>query len=979
MPRQFNSRSPAIEFLEHRLPLAAELLLDYNTTEIPFHFGPSAKLENDVFFVANNDSTQSIELWKVDATAVDATPVATIESDFGRRLRVLRMVALQDQLLLLATQGDPPDVYLYVSDGSSAGTVELLKLPFGGGVDIDAIRVVDGNVYFTAYPWHGSPTLMVTDGTVEGTRVLGHPKGPPDNVAVTPSGKFFAAGGSRTSRQDGQFVQYATQLWYYDDQEQVARMVAEIESPHRDDYADPNHLTTVGDNAFFTAETRLGRELWFSDSTSPGTYLVRDLRVGALSSNPSALTSVGEQLFFLADDGRGITLWRATSGGDYVEVDFVGAPFNLVPDQLLLASDDLYVLQQSDDGVEVLAYSTITKEIDRLGTVSGREPRLEQTRLGPAVVTTDQHEDHFSLIRNDAIIAFEGMDYGGFLAGNDTIAYLASRRGSLTDIVLTSGSTESNQVVGTFALTSSSASLVGDSLVFSGRHNGRYGLWSVGPSGLVEILTPEPTNGSSTYHHVDVVDDKAIISVESGFHAFPMYTTWLSDTYVADAREATKLVSQPFLWGNHGGWPDRPRLHQVGVDYYFAAQSANYEEEIWKTDLTPEGTERSSFAALAELDPAVAKDDLFGFYPTRATPLDSDHFLEFQGRYTPVVNTSHGRYFIYRRFQQGGRKDELYRLGSDGEQDPQLVWETGLLPSFHSFEVSQIAGGEQQSRGLLEHDGVLYFLSSDPDHGLEIWRSDGTQMGTRRLVDLNPGPASSAARLVGLTADRLFVTATTPDHGEELWSITADGDARVYDLRIGEESSDARKLAILEDVVYVSADDGIHGREVWAIQKDGSAKLYDIHAGASSSDPWFTLYDSRITAALSNAAYFSADDGIHGRELWAATSELVRLEQDIRVGPIGSFPIILAQLSDAILFQANDGVHGRELWSITADEPIRGDANGDGKASFADFLILSANYGRFTTNGAASGDFDNNGTVDYGDFLELVSAFARPN
>ena len=49
---------------------------------------------------------------------------------------------------------------------------------------------------------------------------------------------------------------------------------------------------------------------------------------------------------------------------------------------------------------------------------------------------------------------------------------------------------------------------------------------------------------------------------------------------------------------------------------------------------------------------------------------------------------------------------------------------------------------------------------------------------------------------------------------------------------------------------------------------------------------------------------------------------------------------------------------------------LAGDADGNGKVEFADFLILSTNFGKQDAE-RADGDFDGNGIVDFSDFLAL--------
>lgn len=56
----------------------------------------------------------------------------------------------------------------------------------------------------------------------------------------------------------------------------------------------------------------------------------------------------------------------------------------------------------------------------------------------------------------------------------------------------------------------------------------------------------------------------------------------------------------------------------------------------------------------------------------------------------------------------------------------------------------------------------------------------------------------------------------------------------------------------------------------------------------------------------------------------------------------------------------------------------RGDANLDGKVDFADFLVLSANFGK-SEKAWSDGDFDGSGSIDFTDFLTLSASFGFDN
>ena len=62
---------------------------------------------------------------------------------------------------------------------------------------------------------------------------------------------------------------------------------------------------------------------------------------------------------------------------------------------------------------------------------------------------------------------------------------------------------------------------------------------------------------------------------------------------------------------------------------------------------------------------------------------------------------------------------------------------------------------------------------------------------------------------------------------------------------------------------------------------------------------------------------------------------------------------------------------------VDPPEQLPADANSDGQVNFADFLILSQNYGKAADATFAEGDFDEDGKIDFADFLLLTEHFGR--
>lgn len=209
----------------------------------------------------------------------------------------------------------------------------------------------------------------------------------------------------------------------------------------------------------------------------------------------------------------------------------------------------------------------------------------------------------------------------------------------------------------------------------------------------------------------------------------------------------------------------------------------------------------------------------------------------------------------------------------------------------------------------------LYFSAADTSAGIELWKSDGTEAGTVRVKDLAPGLASSVptsfaalgGRVVFSALDnntrrlwisdgtdagttllgaadvgteivtdgaRVFFAASRVGSGIELWTSdgTPAGTREVADLN-PTGNSDPANLFVVAGRVHFAANDGVRGREPWS--SDGSAAgtslVADLRSGVVGSMPaGFPAGNRAFLASLGGRAYFGADDGVHGYEIWRA-------------------------------------------------------------------------------------------------------------
>ena len=802
------------------------------------------------FFSATNGQ-QGLELWRTDGTTAGTVLLKDILPGAGSS-RPAHFAEFSGYVFFSADDGDKGNE-LWRTDGTPEGTLRLSDLYLGAGDgNPRAFTELEGKLYFTGVGNGGTRQLWRSTGALYGTERLGA------NVTVSTS-------------------------------------------------ATPRELVRLGRYLLFAGDDGGGgNELWRTDGTAAGTVRVKDIRPGAESSDPVQLTVMGGAVYFVANDGTsGRELWRTdgTAAGTQPVGELIAGNNTVeTPDALEATSSRLYFRLKDGTGTPSALYVTdgsaagTQRLVDFKGSLGGRGP-LELKAQGDTLFFTG----------SQTIPVNFGIEVW---TSNGTVA--GTRR--LGNNLLPDSTTA--PVPGSFTP-------FGDTMYFTAIAPGtgldpdpavptlwqsRGDVASTRPVG--SDLVPAPTRGASPVPFVPWNGDLYFTS----FEPYTASQLWRTRGSAATTESLATIV--PRIELQFSATQGITSLTPLGDALYFASLakvSSGY--QLWKT--------RGSAATSAEVTSKVSLA-LYD-YPNPIELTAFNGALYFAGR-----DASHGV--------------ELWK--SDGT-DAGTVLVKDLVP------------GSQDSipLRLTPFNGALYFIAQDADGGRGLWKTDGTEAGTVQVADIRDvGGRSAVVSLAGALQGALYFVASAADTGSELWKTDGTSVSRVTDLAPGVQDSGPDHFVRLGDTFYFTATDGSSGVELWKTDGTpaGTSRVRDINPGPGSSLP-------AALTAMGGTLYFTATDGTTGPELWKTdgTSAGTSRVKDILPGPRGG---VLAESlyaltpENLLLFSANDGVHGTELWRSDGTEagtfllhdiaPWQLGSDPSGFTLYGDSIFFSASDGR---------------------------------
>lgn len=276
----------------------------------------------------------------------------------------------------------------------------------------------------------------------------------------------------------------------------------------------------------------------------------------------------------------------------------------------------------------------------------------------------------------------------------------------------------------------------------------------------------------------------------------------------------------------------------------------------------------------------------------------------------------------------------------------------------HGYGQEMLAGGYQATSIVSTGDWATMVVQNvGGSVKEELWRTDGTPAGTRKLMEYSGVPGH-----VYRLGDRvLFRSYAQGSVGQVLWHTDVNGNgASPVTLDSGERVTPTSGLVEYRGQLFFVADrlDRKAGRSLYAYDGEVAREIHRIYRGtgrvklkllgdrlyiersgySADTRPEVTLYQSDGTSAGTHGvaavgagdkvtytallgvgeglfAVASIEDDDRGEELWRVDEHgVARIVRDINAGPKSSRVRLLGELAGNVYFLADDGTHGLELW-----------------------------------------------------------------
>lgn len=599
-----------------------------------------------------------------------------------------------------------------------------------------------------------------------------------------------------------------------------------------------------GNRMFFAADDSVhGSELWCSDGSSQGTFMVCDVSPGKSPSSPYKLCPVGSTLYFAANDGlHGQELWATdgTEAGTQMVAD-------LTPG---IANTNLWSFAPFKNQLLFCA------EVPGYGEeVFIANNRSESPRLLKDIVRGPQNSGPHNIVPVGDYFVFT-CDDG--IHGEELWISDGSESGTrlATDIA-----------VPVEALSSNPKALAadGDRLFFSALdlEQGREPWISDGTEAGTIILCdiyPGKT-GSDPGPFIKCGKDIFFPATSPKYgrelwksQGSPSTTSQVSDIRIGpDGASINNLV-------------------EVNGSLFFTADDGFHGQGLWSL-------KASTDVPVLVLDFKTSNEDMS----------ITDIFSFWNNLYLYIRDVSDD-VILYRFSEENASLTLLPKKASNIREFIRgyaSVQDSPVMDESIIYFIRPPAEGRFSYTVLPTEQHTIFFSSHTPENGVELWKTDRTVKGTTLVRDIYPGPPSSGPEKITSLDNTVYFIAEYPGEGRVLF-YSEGTESSTTPVMINQESFIWPPLLTstftpFEDCIFVVTTlpprAGISGAHLLKLQDMGITNRYAFFMGLPSEpEKW-----PRDLTATEAGLFFVYQDDKFGTELWItdATLENTRMVKDI--------------------------------------------------------------------------------------------------
>jgi ELWxxDGT repeat protein len=534
------------------------------------------------------------------------------------------------------------------------------------------------------------------------------------------------------------------------------------------DILNGNSSAAIGNILIFDgSDNTNGTELWRSDGTLAGTVLIKDIDPTVfsypISSNPNGLFNLNGIVYFQASIyPNSFSLWKTdgTLAGTVKVKDFPTG-FKIEYGKIVDALNKFYFVLFNDstksrdlwvsDGSEPNTY--LVKQMSANNSFYSYSfqycngylyfsSEVTNATNNNALWKTDGTVSGTTLVYNDVVSNDDR--YQDLTCSNNKLYFTIYRSGNIFyELFITDGTT-ANTISLLNNISASRIFEVGNQTLFFGT-NSLLGTelyktdGTVSGTSLVKDIITGPSSGISGAYSI-VLNNKLIFSALD-----PVFNI---EPFVSDGTEAGTTLLKNTQDQGSGSFPSK--ISKIGDKLFFATNSyfSFNDSEAWLSDGTEVGTQ-----FLKDLRSVNGG-------PTQTLNIDGTNFyFKSQGNQLfKSDGTASGTQFLHKYNSDGNMvylNNTLYFSDFTNGLGIELYKEVGGVVSLVK-DINLGADDSNPNELTILNNFVYFFATDNSATGRELWKTDGTTVGTTLVEDINEGFVDSTPSGLDISTEKMI-------------------------------------------------------------------------------------------------------------------------------------------------------------------------------------------------------------------------------